>query len=97
MRVSAIRFKEMRRGKAIGGYLDVNIVRWSGMDKKGNVTVAFTPEAHAILKDYPVMPYPKQIRRIDGRRNPNSRAFLKAFAEHRRINAGRPVQDTLSV
>lgn len=98
LQIAVISFRETRRGKPTGAYFNLSLVEWQGVDRKGNIKVKFTPTAHGILKDYPVMPYAKRLRRIDGRRNPNSRAFLQKFLEHKRINIADPKrQDTLSV
>lgn len=77
-------------------HIDINIGDAKGI-WQGNVTFSFSDWAHKILKNYPLMDITSSLFRIDGRKNPNSRALLRKILEHMRINAGEPTERRISV
>ena len=90
-------FSERRRGRGNNkDYIDVHLVESKGISK-GVIRVQFTKTFLDILGNYPVMPIPLKIFRINANKNPNAYALLRKIAEHRNMNAGKPNADIISV
>lgn len=92
---ASISFKEKRR-KQEQDFLDVRICDAKGI-KNGIITFSFGSTFYNILLGYPVMPYPPQLLRLSGKRNPNSYYLLRKISEHKNMNIGKKNEDTIAV
>lgn len=92
-----IEFKDTRRGKDHGNYLNVALAGGTDGVGNGKIKFRFNPDFFAVLKSYPIMPYPQEIYRINPRLNPNSAYFLRRIAEHKNMNIGKPNENTIGV
>lgn len=77
-------------------YINVSIAQAHGI---ANSVIALTwgDVFYDILRDYPTMPLHRLIFRLNPRLRPHSRPLFRKIQEHKRINAGKPSEDTLSV
>ena len=91
-----ISFKE-KRGKEEQAFLDMRICDSKGINRKGDITFSFGSTFFALLKGYPIMPYPEQLLRLNSKRNPNSYALLRKIAEHKNMNAGKKNENIIAV
>lgn len=80
-----------------GGFYDMRIISGKGAIKSGIITINFGDEFYRVLKGYVVMPYPKQLWRINSHKNPNSYYFLRQLAEHKNMNAGKRNENIIAV
>jgi hypothetical protein len=92
---ASISFKEKRQ-KQEQDFFDVRICDAKGI-KNGIINFSFGTSFYNILLGYPVMPYPPQLWRLSGKRNPNSYYLLRKISEHKNMNAGKKNEDTIAV
>lgn len=91
-----ISFKESRGKGKPQDYNDIRIIGSKGI-RNSIITVAFWEDFFNILMGYNVMPYPEQLFRLNGKRNPNSFYLLRKIAEHKNMNIGKKNEDLISV
>lgn len=92
-----ISFKEKRkRGQQEEDFHDIRIIDSKGI-RNGIINVSFGTVFFGILSDYPIMPYPDQLFRLNGKRNPNSFYLLRKITEHKNMNSGKKNEDTIAV
>lgn len=65
--------------------------------KKGVILFNLTPAFYAYLSTTHIMPYPKQLYRINAKNNPHSFYFLRRIAEHKNMNKGKSNEDIIAV
>lgn len=82
-----ITWKEKRRDIPEGGMNMVGDWEWNDK-KKTTIKFTFAQKFYSILLGYPVMEYPNQLQRLNGKKNPNSYYLLRKIAELKNINAG---------
>lgn len=92
-----IGFRDTRRGKTHGDYLNVALAGGTEGIKNGVIIFRFNQDFHDVLKSYPIMPYPQEIYRLNPRLNPNSFYFLRRITEHKNMNIDKPNENTISV
>ncbi len=92
----SIEFREKRRGKT-GDYLKMSISGGTNGLVRGVILFRFNTDFFNVMLNYPVMPFPKEILRLNSRRNPNSEFFLRRIAEHKNMNIGKPNEDIIGV
>lgn len=88
-------FQEKRKNGA-QDYHDIRIIDSQGI-RKGIITVSFGTAFYSILLQYPLMPYPAQLWRLNNNNNPNSYYLLRRIAEHRNMNDGKKNADIIAV
>ena len=88
------KYPGVKPGKAVKGIVNViDSVVWG----HGRVDVRLGGTFAAMMRAYPVMPYPSMCYRIDSRRNVHSYYFLRLLSAHKRKNIGKPNADRVSV
>ncbi len=87
---------EQRKGKNTVSYKFINIAD-SGEIDNGIITFTFGNSFYNMLLSYPIMPYPTQLLKINGKLNPNSTPFGRKIAEHKNMNIGKPNENIISV
>lgn len=65
--------------------------------KKGVIIFNLTLGFYSYLSKAHIMPYPKQLYKIDAHHNPHSFYFLRKIAEHKNMNKGKTNEDIISV
>lgn len=65
--------------------------------KKGIILFNLTPAFYAYLSSTHIMPYPKQLYRINAQYNPHSFYFLRRISEHKNMNSGKTNEDIIAV
>lgn len=88
-------FQEKRKNGA-QDYHDIRIIDSQGI-RKGIITVSFGTAFYSILLQYPLMPYPSQLWKLNNNSNPNSYYLLRRIAEHRNMNDGKKNADIIAV
>lgn len=88
---------EESRGKNTISYAFVNIADSGILRRNGQIDFTYGATYGQMLRSYPVMPYPTQLFRLNGKRNPNSFSFLRKISEHKNMNAGKKNEDVISV
>ena len=88
-------FQEKRKNGA-QDYHDIRIIDSQGI-RKGIITVSFGTAFYSILLQYPLMPYPTQLWKLNNNSNPNSYYLLRRIAEHRNMNDGKKNADIIAV
>lgn len=88
---------EESRGKNTISYAFVNIADSGILRRNGQIDFTYGATYGQMLRNYPVMPYPTQLFRLNGKRNPNSFSFLRKISEHKNMNAGKKNEDIISV
>lgn len=78
-------------------FMDLRICEAKGISKRGVITYRFSQTFFELLSKSPVMPYPRQLWRINPNNNPNSFYFLRRISEHKRMNVGRKGADVIGV
>lgn len=91
-----IDWEEMRDGK-LERYGFINLADSGNVERNGDIVFTFGATFSKKAKSYSVMPYPDQLQRINGKRNPYSYAFLRKISEHKYMNAGKENEDIISV
>lgn len=97
LRVASISFKEKRRYGEPQGYYNMNISGGAGISRSGIITFSYSQDFFDILLNYPIMPYPPLLWRLNAKKNPNSYYFLRRISEHKNMNVGKKNEDTISV
>lgn len=88
---------EERRGKNTSSYTFVNIADSGEVKRNGDIVFTYGSTFCQMLLGYPLMPYPPQLFRLNGKRNPNSFYFLRKISEHKYMNSGKKNEDIISV
>lgn len=78
-------------------FIDMRICEAKGIDSKGQISVSFAPTFFGMISQYPVMPYSKELLRINSKRNPFSYSLGRKILEHKNMNAGKPSENIISV
>lgn len=65
--------------------------------KKGIILFNLTPAFYSYLSNTHIMPYPKQLYRINAKYNPHSFYFLRRISEHKNMNKGKSNEDIIAV
>ena len=86
-----ISFSEKKGKKQTQDFHEVRIIDSIGI-KKGIINASFGPVFYKILLGYPIIPYPSQLWKINGKRNPNSFYLLRKIAEHKNMNVGKKMK-----
>lgn len=94
-----ITLKEESKGKKgkPRDFQDIRIFDAKGTIKNSVITASFGATFFNLLQTYPVMPYPPQLWRLNGNKNPNSFYFLRRITEHKNMNKGKANEDLISV
>lgn len=88
---------EEKRGKNTESYSFVNFADSGEIRRNGDIIFTFGSTFYNTLLGYPVMPYPAQLWKLNGNKNPNSYYFLRRIAEHKNMNVGKKNEDLISV
>lgn len=96
LRFSSVAWEE-KHGKKTVSFEFMNLADRGKISRDGIMSFTFGATFHSILSEYPLMPYPDFLLRINSKNNPNSYFFGRKIAEHKRMNAGKPNADTISV
>ena len=78
-------------------FMDMRICEAKGIDEKGQITVSLAPTFFGMISQYPVMPYSKELLRINSKKNPFSYGFGRKILELKNMNAGKANEDIISV
>lgn len=78
-------------------FLDMRIVDAKGIDTRGQIFVNFAPTFFGMISKYPVMPYSKDLLKINSKRNPFAYSLGRKVLELKNMNAGKPSEDIISV
>ena len=70
-------------------FMDMRICEAKGIDEKGQITVSLAPTFFGMISQYPVMPYSKELLRINSKKNPFSYGFGRKILELKNMNAGK--------
>lgn len=65
--------------------------------KNGKILFNLTPAFYSYLSKTHIMPYPKQLYKINAQYNPHSYYFLRKISEHKNMNSGKKNEDIISV
>jgi len=96
LRPMSISWEEKRGGK-LERYGFINLADSGEIRRNGDIVFTFGTSFYNTAKGYPVMPYPDQLQRLNGKRNPHSYPFLRKISEHKSMNAGKDNEDIISV
>lgn len=96
LRFSSVAWEE-KHGKKTVSFEFMNLADRGKISRDGVMSFTFGATFHSILSEYPLMPYPDFLQRINSKNNPNSYFFGRKIAEHKRMNAGKPNADIISV
>lgn len=88
---------EEKHGKKTVSFEFLNLADRGNVSRDGLMNFTFGASFHSVLSEYPVMPYPDFLQRINSKNNPNSYFFGRKIAEHKRMNAGKSNEDLISV
>jgi hypothetical protein len=64
---------------------------------RDEVSATFTDDFYNLILGYPVMPYPTEMLKLNGRNNPNSYNLMRKITEHKNMNFDKPNADIISV
>ena len=92
-----ISYKEKDRAGQPGGFADVRICEAKGVSRDGIISFKFSDTLYQTLSRSCTMPYPRQLWRLNSKRNPNSYYFLRKIAEHKNMNVGKASEDIIAV
>lgn len=92
-----LHYKEKRRGKDTGNFIDVRLIDKKGVIKNGIIGLRITTDFYELLQTYNIMPYPIRLLTLNNQANPNSFYFGRKIAEHKNMNYFKPNADIISV
>lgn len=78
-------------------FLNMRICEAMGIDTKGQITVSFAPTFFGMISQYPVMPYSKDLLKINSNKSPFAYGLGRKILELKNMNAGKPSEDIISV
>lgn len=87
---------EAGKGKG-AAFLDMRICEAKGIDAKGQISVSFAPTYFSLVTGYPVMPYAKELLKINSNNSPFAYGLGRKILELKNMNAGKPSEDIISV
>ena len=96
LRSSSVAWEE-KHGKKTVSFEFLNLADRGKVSRDGLMNFTFGASFHSVLSEYPIMPYPDFLLRINSKNNPNSYFFGRKIAEHKRMNAGKSNEDLISV
>ena len=88
---------EEKRGGNTSSYSFVNLADSGEVRRNGDIVFTFGNSFFSMLKNYPVMPYPVLLQRVNNKRNPHSYYLGKKIAEHKNMNIIKSNADIISV
>jgi len=88
--------QEISRGKKVS-YKFVNLATAGEIAKNGNITFSFSPEIFEVLKNAKIMPYHKELLKLDDRKYTSSYFLGRKILELKNNNFDKPNVDTLTV
>ena len=91
----SLSFSENKKGKN-ENYIDMRICTTKGI-VKGVIVFGFNEKFFKLIKDYPIMPYPREILSFNLNNNPNSPHLLRRISEHKNMNYGKANEDIIGV
>lgn len=89
-------WEETREGK-LESFGFINLADSGKVERNGDIVFTFGSTFFNKAKTFSTMPYPEQLQRLNGKRNPYSYAFLRKISEHKHMNSGKENEDIISV
>ena len=83
-------------GKDIRDYEKTSIIQAHGI-KNGKIIAVLSDNFFDYLSSTYIMPYPKQLYRINAKKNPHSFFLLRKITEHKNMNNGKSNEDIIAV
>ncbi len=99
--IETLKYLKMYFEKSIRGegqsYSYFNIYGNFATIKNGIILFKFHDDFFVKLKQYPIMPYPEELYRINPKRNPHSYFLGRKIVEHKNMNRGKANENIISV
>lgn len=91
-----IEFREATKS-GVGDYLNINLYGGTSGIRRGAILFRFNQDFFSMFKAYPVMPYPKELFRINTHKNPHSYFLYRKISEHKNMNIQKSNENIIGV